>query len=101
MSSVLKINVPIAATSLLLFSMVLVWMKFSKGKSKNAIASEILLVELRFITCHELVRATDSFRVTNLVGEGSSAMVLRVSFLMELSRPSNFQNPACEGTHKL
>ncbi|KAK4426647.1 Receptor kinase-like protein Xa21 [Sesamum alatum] len=77
-SLVLKITVPIAATLLLVLVCVLVWISLSRKKHlKNPTGSESLPVGYQVISYYELVRATESFSESSVLGKGSSGMVYK------------------------
>ncbi|KAL0287875.1 UNVERIFIED_CONTAM: Receptor kinase-like protein Xa21 [Sesamum angustifolium] len=76
-SLVLKITIPIAATLLVLICL-LVWLSLSRKKHlKNPTGSDSLPVGHQGISYYELLRATESFSESNLLGKGSSGMVYK------------------------
>ncbi|KAH6825883.1 hypothetical protein C2S53_001299 [Perilla frutescens var. hirtella] len=77
-SLVLKITIPLAATSLVVVTWILVWISLHrKKKVENQRGSHSLPLRHQTITHHELLLATDGFSETHLVGIGSSGMVYK------------------------
>ncbi|XP_011097228.1 receptor kinase-like protein Xa21 [Sesamum indicum] len=76
-SLVLKITIPIAATLLVVICL-LVWLSLSRKKHlKNPTGSDSVPIGHQVISYYELLRATESFSESNLLGKGSSGMVYK------------------------
>ncbi|PIN23731.1 Serine/threonine protein kinase [Handroanthus impetiginosus] len=76
-SLVLKITIPIAATFLLISMCISLVILSRKKQAKNQTKSDSLRVGHQIITYHELVRATQNFSESDLLGKGSSDMVYK------------------------
>ncbi|XP_022884343.1 probable LRR receptor-like serine/threonine-protein kinase At3g47570 [Olea europaea var. sylvestris] len=78
LSLVLTITVPIVAVVLLLVICLLVWISFLRKKhSKNSTRTDSPWMGHRIITYNELLRATENFSESNVLGSGSSCMVYK------------------------